>query len=686
MRLVISLIVLPMILLLPSCIDWQRQSISEQTIYELLSQRNISALEQKIAHFERLGESRRSVDFAKQWIYFANCQPVPPQHDILLQYQSNPSYFSKDEKIWVLLALQLRLEEYRRLAQSIQFNTASITPAQYLQSIGIYQHWFSADFFQKSSPNLDLRLWAQWPKNAEGWPDEVPNFISIENQCNRSPIDQKLEKALIPLKPDLAWPFSLIFKEINDQAWKELYINLQQLTLIDQILAISKKLTLDTQAWKEWQWWVYYHQSQVYLKLAQIDIGWPIKNQKAPTQAFFFYQNACQQISTLLEIKLDTQDIKLALQGMRYLKGICTLDLSVPQDQFDPRREALHIWKSIDLDLLDEDQLVLLQYQRLKYLTELQEWQECTRLESALPKSTHPIYTPFVYLLGLAFDRSGQEDKFLAFGLKLFRDKSWRKDPFLRALFYVFVRKLTKLSFEGKVIELLEDLGDRRFTYERVLIFSEIALDEGDVEQGISSAQWLLAHHDHAESHPQYHSLLAFAYFLQGNQNLFKKYIKEIIGITPALLEAIPQGRRAKFFETRDIALTQLLRLILPKIAELENRQQKDLWLKLMIEEIQNFIRLRAESKAKEDLLSLYRTASQMLSNQEARAYPELIGKNSLPTLVLGEARLHSANLTPFEPRYLRWLPMRVWSLLMIPSHQNPYSWTQSWIQAKERN
>jgi hypothetical protein len=69
------------------------------------------------------------------------------------------------------------------------------------------------------------------------------------------------------------------------------------------------------------------------------------------------------------------------------------------------------------------------------------------KLDVYLPPSSSKMYAPFVYQLGQTFDRSGQEDRFLSFGMKIFRDKGWRKDPFLRALFYLFVRKLTKSGY-----------------------------------------------------------------------------------------------------------------------------------------------------------------------------------------------------------------------------------------------
>jgi hypothetical protein len=91
-------------------------------------------------------------------------------------------------------------------------------------------------------------------------------------------------------------------------------------------------------------------------------------------------------------------------------------------------------------------------------------------------------------------------------------------------------------------------------------------------------------------------------------------------------------------------------------------------------------LRLRADSKLKSDLLDLYRVASQMLSEAQARAYPELIGKSQRPTLVLGDARLNALNVSPYEPRSLQWESASVWSLMMIPHNQSPTSWTQSWM------
>jgi hypothetical protein len=233
--------------------------------------------------------------------------------------------------------------------------------------------------------------------------------------------------------------------------------------------------------------------------------------------------------------------------------------------------------------------------------------------------------------------------------------------------------------FKGIILSFCEKINE-----ERVLIFSEMALDEGMIPQGIQSAQWLLSRHDHAQAKYQYHALLAFAYFLDQKPQLFQNHIQQIIDLKNGILDAIPIGRRAEFFKPRDLALTHVFRLVLPKIAEMEDENSRDFWLKQLTLTIQSFLRLRADSKLKSDLLDLYRVASQMLSTSQARSYPELIGKTQRPTLVLGEARLNALNVSPYEPRSLQWESASVWRLMMIPHHQSPEAWTQSWIKSKD--
>ncbi len=673
-----------------SCLSWTETTISSDWVYQAISSRDLSQLEHRIATFERIGLKSPTVQIAKQWLYTVTCLPNPKED---LIFDQDLVFDESLDPLWQIFVLQLKLETLRKIESQFLYEQNKIGVDDFWRKIGHQRLWIENPyFFEHFTEDLDLSKWSSWPENEEGWPDEIPAKLSIENRCTQ-PLKQNQNKT---------W----------DQ-WQIKWLKSQIFQKMDQLLRVT---SMPSQDWQNWQWRYLYDQAISYLKWINHELGWRyedhhdgsrdwvgmIKQRLEMSSRWHLYEKSCgilNKLTTLPEPKIqdinrqslkntNDFDVKTAMNTVYYLTGICQLDLNM--DQKDQKhqgqnhqtwiRKTLDIWEKIDIDRLSSDQLSLLQYQKLKYLSEIQDWQACLKLDSYLPSSASRIYAPFVYHLGQTFERSGQEDRFLSFGMKIFRDKGWRKDPFLRALFYLFVRKLTKFSFEEKVVEILEDLGERSFTYERVLIFSEMALDEGQITQGIQSAQWLLSRHDNAQAQYQYHALLAFAYFLDQKPQAFEKHIKEIIGLNHGILEAIPMGRRADFFKPRDIALTHVFRLVLPKIAEIEDLKMRDFWLKKLTVEIQAFLRLRADSKLKSDLLDLYRVASQMLSEAQARAYPELIGKSQRPTLVLGDARLNALNVSPYEPRSLQWESASVWSLMMIPHNQSPTSWTQSWM------
>lgn len=682
-----------------SCLSWTETTISSDWVYQAIKSKDLSQLEHRIATFERIGLKSPTVEIAKQWLYTVTCLPNPNENflsqDDFLSDQASKNNHQSLDPLWQIFVLQLKMETLRKIEAQFLYEQAKMSLDDFWRKIGHQRQWIENPyFFEHFTEALDLSKWSSWPENEEGWPDEIPAQLSIENRCTKT-LKQNYQRN---------W-------DIQELKW----LKFQSFQKIDALL---KTTNMPNQSWQDWQWWYFYHQAITYLQWINHEIGWPyedhtkeskhengsspwidtIKQYLQMSSRWYLYEKSCRIFDQLMTLEKPNEkiqqnstknlkdfDLKKAMNTVYYLTGICQLDLStIKQTQQQSKeksiRNALAIWENIDLDHLSTDQLSLLQYQKLKYLSEIQDWQACLKLDSFLPLNTSKIYAPFVYHLGQTFERSGQEDRFLSFGMKIFRDKGWRKDPFLRALFYLFVRKLTKFSFEEKVVEILEDLGERSFTYERVLIFSEMALDEGQITQGIQSAQWLLSRHDNAQAKYQYHALLAFAYFLDQKPLAFETHIKEIIGLNLGILDAIPMGRRADFFKPRDMALTHVFRLVLPKIAEMEDLKTRDFWLKKLTVEIQSFLRLRADSKLKSDLLDLYRVASQMLSESQARAYPELIGKSQRPSLVLGEVRLNVLNISPYEPRSLEWESASVWSLMMIPHNQSPESWNQSWM------
>jgi hypothetical protein len=168
-----------------------------------------------------------------------------------------------------------------------------------------------------------------------------------------------------------------------------------------------------------------------------------------------------------------------------------------------------------------------------------------------------------------------------------------------------------------------------------------------------------------------------------GDEAGFVGALRELTGAAdPALDQAVMQGRRGEFFKERDAALTELLRRLLPTIAEWGEEQAalQRRWLTLALEEIQALLRDRPESRSRAELTELYRVGRQMLDPRAALAYAERVGRDRAEALVLGRVRVEGVNLAPFEPRALRPPVGAPWALTLAPRPApSPMEWALEW-------
>jgi len=660
------------------CQDRSRLEAISQALFVPLAEGELNRFEQRLAHLKRSGASGDALIVATQWLYLLNCHPIPQ-----LTAPSAP--------LWRALHASLYLEESRG-SDDLGHLRGPLSP--------------SGGGLKLSPQLLPPDLWMSWPKDVEGWPDELPASVELPRRCQGasgrvafdpssgvtlpSVVAQRLGKAqATPTRPEHAPQALKLMSTLGELllpqaaiARAELWRSSARLGWALEVLKSLNELPqLQSSLISSWRWWLNYDVALSLTLASGVSPGWP-PAESAPLAARALYRLACQRW-----LELATAPPALG-RGARLIHAQSGLMSGLCLEQSGEPQGALERWAELPLGVLDVNGEALLAYHRLRLLSQLGRWAEAITMRAALPSPRSKLYPAFVYALGLAHQNAGDQAGLMALSTEVFRDRSWRRDPFLRGLFYLFVRSLTGYDFESRVIELLEDLGPRVETYERVRVFAEVSLDEAQPAQARDAATWLLGRRVRGAERYRLYRLLAHAALLKLDRASFSAALAEISGLKSESLKAIPKGRRGGFFKDRDAALTRLLQRLLPMVAEWPKGPTRSAWLELLISEVQLFLRTRPESRSRAELTELYRAGKGMLSPRSRLAYAEQIGRKSPESLVLGRVRVQAANVSPFEPRELSLPLSSPWSLTLIPTGAlNPITWALTWPpQSKDQS
>ena len=672
------------------CMEWNTLHSSANTLFQPIHRQHLVEYEHRIAHLKQHGVKGEALEVAHQWLYLMGCHPFPTD----LKRPQSP--------LWKALYESLILETLRGPKQ--------------LGHLALFDQRFN-----RTLPSLNESQWTRWPKNPEGWPDEMPDYVTVASQCKQlsqgypqTPLTQRIgslkkgSRGWVKGRPSqsarvkkgkqkakrtpkntffTSWPWTALRAKFNAQGWTTLkrHIHLwgQLSRTLLAVQTLQKTLKSPSPLVDEWTWWLTYTQAQLLSQWSKVESGWPAPAE-IPLFDGIFLRKSCEVWEKLHPTSALSPPLALTMKRGAQAQSEVALMVGLCRENKGLKRQALKAWAQVDSSQFEGDVVYLTQYHRVRVLSQLNEWKAILKLRDQAPPTQSKLFSPYVYLVGLAYSRLGDDAGLMGFATDLFRDRGWRKDPFLRALFYLFLRGLTRYTFEDRVIELLEDLGPRYETYERVFAFAQVALDEGEPRQAEEAAYWLLNHHENAQWTPRYESILALVAFFNNQPTQFEDALERISPLDSTLLDAVVRGRRSQFFAEQDRALVDVMRAVIPQIAELDRTQMrlKNKWLNTLTRYIQRFLRVRKESKARGDLTHLYRMSRQMLARRFSRSYSERIGKKQVDTLVLGQVRVESTQLDPFEPRAIQIRFQWPWTFTLIPSLAfSPLKWTFTWKQ-----
>lgn len=328
-------------------------------------------------------------------------------------------------------------------------------------------------------------------------------------------------------------------------------------------------------------------------------------------------------------------------------------------------------------------------YLHLRLLARLGLWEQMTPFIDQLPPENSPLYAPYVWHVSRALWATGQTERFLAIAMVAMRDRPYQSDPFVRALYLRVLAALSDVPFEARTVELIEDLGPRSKTFERVEAYAAVSLDRGRPENAAAAARWLLSKHLNANYHPRYWAILALAAFLEDDLKGFEAALDQVVTRPKQLEEALGIDRRASFFVNADEQLARVFREMLPVMAEWGDGEKAEAlrqkWLSVIVTRAQRFVQSSPESLARPALIELYRIASTMLEAGAARAYPERVGELAPAPLVLGTVRVAERDLDPFEPQ-IQTYHDAVPSLTLVPRDTLPVARWIEWFEPTSRD
>jgi len=678
------------------CATYGPAPLTQAERFELLYERRLTAFEQRLANERQLGVQDAWTSVGYAWIALSSCEPVPRPEDGALD----------GDALAKLVYTTLQLEDAR---SELMARWRGARLRKFSVKGSIHAFLVTPQFFEREPEAYSDQLIA-WPNVAgEGWVDEAPAQVEIPSSCKarydawfRQSFEERREYAKVeavfaaykrdPIKvvepppPRLRMHLHPDPEVVAQKAPARDTIAASEqrvLALTESVLeqiALLPEDVQQTESVQRLKWTTIYYVSHF--------IGFIVNDllrskrltatERELANAWFFRS----------KVPVEEMGDAILAGGATEVSAEYRVALLFSYAQ---HREGARAWSDViaaheaaqDLGIERIEDDTYSRYTSLRALVAVERYADAAEAAKTLPSPGSPYYAASVYYAGVAMRALGRTDEFMGLALGAFRDRPFKKDPFLRAVYVQTLRVMVGYPFEERTLELLEDMGERSLIYERVEEYAKVALDEGEAENAKAAARWLIASHEDAQARPRYHGVLALASFLEDDADMFVEHIQDIVRRPKKVVAAIPEWRRPVFFQAADQELAAVLRQMLPVMAEWGDTEKavalRQTWLELIITEAQEFVRNTPESVARPQLIELYRLSSALLEEDAARAYPERVGSEQPVPLVLGTVRVSERDLSPFEPSGAPSTP-EVFSLTMVPRDAESLdAWPEFW-------
>lgn len=607
-------------LVLTACVPYRAATAPDEPHFEHLRQGDVAAFDQRIKADVQSGAETDETAIGLAWLDFLSCEPIKGYE------------LSEPGATWAVELL--RVEEARRATYVISRRSE---PARL---VDLPYGRMAADEPLRWEPRASDGAGGRdeaiiWPAEDEDWADELTAATEVERSCpglldrllgrdDSTEEDGQEDATNRPTSLELVWPHYVRQFDALERANRA----------FDQLESPSndaRRVDLE---------------SRIYAYLVVDRFGRLAANrddfvvpETFTTQTFEALDRGTS--SAQADAEKEGSPLGQTVATARYLLAVHAFE----HDDLEASQKHLALArKASPPELLDWP---------IRHLEQWMMWREgdwaaIAETSDELPPTNHPDFGSYVYRRATALLRSGEPDRFLATITEAMADRSWSNDPYLEATWGAVLRFLADVPFDPRVAEVIENLGPRSGTYERMEELGRTALDLGRPAVADDVATWLLARDRDARRHPRYHALRALADFLRDDRAGFTEDLRKITRRDPELLEALPASRQARFFEHADRELARIIAQTLPMMAEWGDdegsRESRRAWLTLMVEEIQRFLRTAEETSARSQLVELYRLAGRLLADHP-RGYAERVGRDDSDDLILGTVQVEPGEL-----------------------------------------
>jgi hypothetical protein len=607
-------------------------SPSVEDRFAALHARKLSAFDLRLAMERFHGDADAWTLVGQGWLELATCHPLEASVLDDLQFADQPLA----QVVYASLLVE-DLRRVRRMSRFLEDRRVSWNRQT------IFEPMSREGFFNLDAAEIP-EGYVIWLPAEETWADELPAPQPVEMSCDELAVRASSDSPLVWIEREFAALDRL-------------------LTLGATLPATERQGSVEALLWR-----ARFHRASLATVLA---VG---AREEEPDVA---RQRMLEALDIISETHTDPPEPVQAEEAARALFLRAWLEAQLGHTEpaiaslLDAERRGLsevHRWR--------------VRYLRLRLLFRSGRTDEAIELSRVLPPKEADVYTAYLYHSAALKRLHGQEDRFLQLAMEAFRDRHYESDPFLRALYLDLLAVLSSYPFESRTIEVLEDMGPRHQTLERVEQFAHIALDRGQPENAAAAARWLLARQPVAREHPRFYAILALAAFLEDDVRAFDDSLRKITARPEHLLEVVPTHRQSSFFAHADTELARVLRMMLPVMAEWGESAQaharRQRWLEIIVGRAQDFLRTTRESLARPALIELYRLASAMLADHP-RGYAERVGQVAEVPLILGTVLLTGRDLLPYEPDILPSL-RPPYSLTLLPRlNKSPDTWPFAW-------
>lgn len=688
---------------LVGCIPYERAKLDGDARFELLHRGQLVAFEQRLAAENQTGVDDTWTRVGEAWVALANCHEVDPY--ALLD---DPAPDPLAELVHATLVLEDARRRWLIYHRGTGFVQTSISGT-------IHARLDDEDLFERSAEELQTDQ-IVWPESDEAWADELPGYKSQPLDCPKmyqALFEQARRERVGYEKQEKKWAKARKLEQVDLIESPPPRIRLQLDPTLD---APEEAPVVDTLAAREL---AFIEQAERVLELADalpedvarldsvVALVWRVRlalmnlaGDRARALARLPRRLRSEQeiMARWSVMRLDWGRplAERELEGERAPDAILLnwrvvplIEYALLAEREGRWEEAMSAYRRAEQIGVDPSNYWSARYGLLRLLARSARWEEVATFADDLPPTSSMYYPAYVWHATRGLRKTGQTDRLIALSLEAFRDRSYRADPFTRAIYVQLLGVLADYPFEERTVELLEDMGVRSKTFERIEEYAEVALDRAQPDNAAAAARWLLAKHFNAQHHPRYWAILALSAFLKDDIGEFKEHLARVVERPAQLDEAIGVSRRSTFFAVADAQLARVFRQMLPVMAEwgdgerAEKARQK--WLAVIVTMAQEFVRDTPESLARPALIELYRIASTMLEAERARAYPERVGQNEPLPLVLGTVRVSDRDLDPFEPE-IETRSSGVASVTLVPRDRVPRADWIEWFEPLQRD